>query len=135
MGKFRWAYIGSGGIAHSTAKQITKGDHEIVSVYSRTKEKAEAFAGKYGAEVCDSFEEAVCRDDVDGVYIATPHTSHLDYSVRALKAGKAVLCEKPVGVSFSEVQQMTDTARQTDTYFCEAMWTWFLKRIPTTAIF
>lgn len=125
MGKFRWAYIGSGGIAYSTAKQITKGNHEIVSVYSRTKEKAEAFAEKYGAKSYDSFEEAVCRDDVDGVYIATPHTSHLDYSVRAMKAGKAVLCEKPVGVSFSEVQQMTDTAKETDTYFCEAMWTWF----------
>ena len=125
MGKFRWAYIGSGGIAYSTAKQITKGNHEIVSVYSRTKDKAEAFAEKYGAKACDSFEEAVCRDDVDGVYIATPHTSHLDYSLRAMRAGKAVLCEKPVGVSLNEVEQMVNESRKTDTYFCEAMWTWF----------
>lgn len=125
MEKFRWAYIGSGGIAHSTAREITKGNHEIVSVYSRNKEKAEVFARKYGAKAYGSFEEAVCREDVDGVYIATPHTSHLEYSLRTMKAGKPVLCEKPVGVSFSEVQQMTDTAKQTDTYFCEAMWTWF----------
>ena len=125
MEKFRWAYIGSGGIAHSTAREITKGNHAVVSVYSRTKAKAEEFAAKYGAVAYDSFEEAVLREDVDGVYIATPHNSHLDYSLRAMKAGKAVLCEKPVGVSFAEVRQMTDTARQTDTYFCEAMWTWF----------
>lgn len=125
MEKFRWAYIGSGGIAHSTAREITKGNHEIVSVYSRNRQKAEAFAEKYGAKAFDSFEQAVCRDDVDGVYIATPHTSHLDYSVRAMRAGKPVLCEKPVGVSYSEVQQMTDTSKQTEVYFCEAMWTWF----------
>lgn len=125
MEKFRWAYIGSGSIAHSTAREITKGNHEIVSVYSRNREKAEAFAERYGAKAYGSFEEAVCCDDVDGVYIATPHTSHLDYSLRAMRAGKAVLCEKPVGVSSDEVSQMIDTAKQTDTYFCEAMWTWF----------
>lgn len=125
MAKFRWAYIGSGGIAHSTAREIVKGNHEIVSVYSRNKAKAEAFAEKYGAKACDCFDEAVCRDDVDGVYIATPHTSHLEYSIRAMEAVKPVLCEKPVGVSLGEVDRMIKTARQTDTYFCEAMWTWF----------
>lgn len=125
MEKFRWAYIGSGGIAHSTAREITRGNHEIVSVYSRNMQKAESFAQKYGAKAFADFEEAVCREDVDGVYIATPHTSHLEYSLRAMRAGKAVLCEKPVGVSVSEVVQMTDTAKETDTYFCEAMWTWF----------
>lgn len=125
MEKFRWAYIGSGGIAHSTAREITKGNHSVVSVYSRNRQKADAFAEKYGAEAFGSFDEAVCRDDVDGVYIATPHTSHLEYSLRAMRAGKAVLCEKPVGVSLSEVSEMISTAKETDTYFCEAMWTWF----------
>lgn len=125
MAEFRWAYIGSGGIAKSTAMNIKKGNHRIVSVYSRTYEKAKAFAEKYDAQVFTTFEDAVNRDDVDGVYIATPHTSHVEYAVKAMKKGKPVLCEKPVGVSLKDVDILINTAKETNTYFCEAMWTWF----------
>lgn len=125
MDKFRWAYIGSGSIANSTAREIVKGSHSIVSVYSRNINKAEAFAQKYGAAAFDDFDRAVNRDDVDAVYIATPHTSHVDYAVRAMRAGKPVLCEKPVGVSVKDVDTLIETAKDTNMYFCEAMWTWF----------
>lgn len=125
MEKFRWAYIGSGNIAGSTAKDITKGSHCITSVYSRNYEKAKAFAQKYNASAYDDFEKAVNRDDVDCVYIATPHTSHVDYAVRAMKLGKPVLCEKPVGVTADDVDTLVETAKSTGVYFCEAMWTWF----------
>lgn len=125
MAEFRWAYIGSGGIAKSTAMNIKKGNHRIVSVYSRTYEKAKAFADKHNAVAYKNFEDAVNRDDVDGVYIATPHTSHVEYAVKAMKMGKPVLCEKPVGVSLKDVDILINTAKETDTYFCEAMWTWF----------
>ena len=125
MEKFRWAYIGSGNIANSTAREIVKGNHEIVSVYGRSIDKVKAFAEKYGAEAYDNFEKAVGRDDVDGVYIATPHTSHLDYAVRAMKMGKSVLCEKPVGVTEKEAEAMIAVAKSENVYFCEAMWTWF----------
>lgn len=125
MEKFRWAYIGSGNIANSTAADITKGNHSIVSVYGRNAEKVKAFAEKYGAKAFDDFECAVKRGDVDGVYIATPHTSHTEYAVRAMKLGKPVLCEKPVGVSLKETDEMIETAVKENIYFCEAMWTWF----------
>ena len=125
MEKFRWAYIGSGNIAHSTARDIVKGEHCIVSVYSRNFEKAKAFAEKYGAQAFADFESAVKRDDVDGVYIATPHTAHVEYAVRAMEWGKPVLCEKPVGVCLNDVKKLVETSRSTNTYFCEAMWTWF----------
>lgn len=125
MAPFRWAYIGSGSIAKSTAMNIKKGNHKIVSVYSRTYSKAKEFAEKYGATVCEDYESAVNRYDVDGVYIATPHTSHVEYAVKAMKMGKPVLCEKPVGVSVKDVDILINTAKETDTYFCEAMWTWF----------
>ncbi len=125
MEKFRWAYIGSGNIAKNTAREITKGNHSIVSVYSRNFAKAKAFASKYKARAFSDFESAVNRDDVDGVYIATPHTSHVEYAVAAMKLGKPVLCEKPVGVSHKDADTLIQTARATDTYFCEAMWTWF----------
>ena len=125
MENFRWAYIGSGNIAYSTAKDISKGNHSIVTVYGRSFDKAKAFAEKYGAAAFDNFYDAVNRDDVDGVYIATPHTSHVEYAVECMKLGKPVLCEKPVGVSVKDVDTLIDTSKSTDTYFCEAMWTWF----------
>lgn len=125
MKKFRWAYIGSGNIANSTANQIVKGNHRIVSVYGRNIAKVKAFAEKYDAAAFDDFESAVDREDVDAVYIATPHTSHVDYAVRAMQLGKPVLCEKPVGVSLKDVDILIESAKANDVYFCEAMWTWF----------
>lgn len=125
MKSFRWAYVGSGNIAKSTARSITRGEHTITIVYSRNAEKAAAFAKKYGAQTVDSFDALLASDAYDAVYIATPHTSHKAYAVQALQAGKPVLCEKPVGVSTAEVEAMLDTAAAQHTYFCEAMWTWF----------
>ena len=125
MEKFRWAYIGSGNIAKSTARSITKGDHCITAVYSRNAEKAAAFAKKYGAAVFSTFDDLLKSDSFDGVYVATPHTSHLEYAVKAMQAGKPVLCEKPVGVTTDEVDEMINASAENGVYFCEAMWTWF----------
>lgn len=125
MEQFRWAYVGSGNIAKSTARSITKGAHCITAVYSRNAEKAAAFAKKYGATVFDSFDALLASDVFDAVYIATPHTSHMDYAIKALQARKPVLCEKPVGVSAAEVEAILSAAEENRVYFCEAMWTWF----------
>ncbi|MBQ6067631.1 MAG: Gfo/Idh/MocA family oxidoreductase [Clostridia bacterium] len=125
MSKFRWAYVGSGSIAGNTARSVTKGEHTIAAVCSRNPETAAAFAEKYGAAVYADFDALLEADGFDGVYIATPHTSHADYAVRAMRAGKPVLCEKPVGVSTAEVDRMLAASRENGVYFCEAMWTWF----------
>lgn len=125
MEKFRWAYIGSGSIANSTAGDIVRGNHIITSVYGRNAQKGRAFAEKYNAVFYDDFEKAVSRNDVDGVYIATPHTAHVDYAVSAMRLGKPVLCEKPVGVCLDDVNTLINTAKSENVYFCEAMWTWF----------
>lgn len=125
MDTFRWAYIGSGNIARNTAKSITKGDHKITAVYSRNPETAKAFAASCGATVYSTAEQAMAAADVDGVYIATPHTSHCAYALQAIRLGKPVLCEKPVGVSAAEADAMIRAAQEHGVYFCEAMWTWF----------
>lgn len=122
---FRWAYVGCGSIAKNTAVNIKFGDHRVTAVYSRNFEKAQAFASKHGARAYKSFEEAVTADDVDAVYIATPHNSHMEYSVRALSLGKPVLCEKPVAVNAGQLEKIIDAAKENNVYFCEAMWTWF----------
>lgn len=125
MEEFKWAYIGCGSIAEKTAKDILKGNHDIVSVYSRNYEKACAFAEKYSAAAFKTAEEAILCKDVDAVYIATPHTSHFEYSMIALKNHKPVLCEKPIGINTVEVEKLIRCAEENKTYFCEAMWTWF----------
>ena len=90
MTVFNWAYIGCGGIAESTARQIVQGNHRIVSVYGRTPEKVRAFAEKYDAKPFADFDSAVHFDGVDGVYIATPHTAHAAYAIRAMELHKPV---------------------------------------------
>lgn len=125
MKKFRWAYIGSGNIAYSTARSILKGNHEITAVYGRTKSKVEKFAKRVGATAYDDFDSCVTAENVDAVYIATPHTSHLDYALRAMKLGKPVLCEKPVAVTTADVEKMVAKSKECNVYLAEAMWTWF----------
>ena len=122
---FRWAYIGSGSIANNTARNITKGDHVIAAVYSRNTEKAGEFAKKYSAQTYARAEDLFLAGGFDGVYIATPHTSHMDYAIQAMQAGYPVLCEKPVGVSLEQAERMVRTSHEKGVYYCEAMWTWF----------
>ncbi len=125
MEKFRWAYVGSGSIAAKTASNITRGNNTVAAAYSRNKEKADKFAAKYGAEAFGEFESMLERGKIDGVYIATPHTAHIDYALGAMRAAFPVLCEKPVGVSAAQAELMINTSRENNVYFCEAMWTWF----------
>ena len=122
---FRWVYIGSGHIAEKTAANITKGEHEIVAVYGRNEKTATALAAQYGAAVYTSAEAAVRHSGADACYIATPHTSHVAYACLAMEAGLPVLCEKPVGVSVSDVDTLIACAKKNGVYFAEAMWTWF----------
>lgn len=125
MEKFRWGYIGNGNIAYSTAESILKGAHTINAVYGRNIQKAEAFAGRYGAKVFDDVHNLLDSGEIDAVYIATPHTSHIEYAVKSLERKIPVLCEKPVGVSVRDVDTLIKCAKENDTYFAEAMWTWF----------
>lgn len=126
MDKFRWCFIGSGSLAETVASQFKKSDrHEIVSVYSRRFESAEAFCKKYGATAYESPEEAICADGVEGVYIVTPHSSHYKYAEMALNSGKPVFCEKAFTVTADETKKLISLAREKNLYLCEAMWTWF----------
>ncbi len=63
---------------------------------------------------------------MDAVYIATPHTSHFELTLLCLKRGIPVLCEKPLGLSYGEVEQMVLAARESGTYLMEALWSRFL---------
>ena len=102
-------------------------DAKLVAVGSRSAERARAFADDFGAEhAAGSYAATFDGPRVDAVYIATPHTSHRELTELCLERGIPVLCEKPLGLSLSEVEGMVATARRTGTYLMEALWSRFL---------
>lgn len=123
---FRWCFIGCGKLANKIARRIIRsGRHEIVSVYSRSLDKCGRFAKKYKAAAYGSAEAAMCAEGVDGVYIVTPHNSHAEYSLLALRLNKPVLCEKPFATDADSAKAVLTLAKQKGVYIAEAMWTWF----------
>ena len=125
MDKFGWAYIGCGGIAHTTAKELIKtDDQQIVAVWNRTYEKAGRFAKKYGGTAYKTAEEAINAPGVEGVYIALTADKHAEFMRLCIKHHKPVLCEKPFTVNAKEAEEIFAYAAQEEVYVSEAMWTW-----------
>ncbi len=123
----RWGIVGAGNIAHSFAKDLELvAGNSLCAVASRNLDKAKGFAKTYKAKhAYGSYEELFKSDVVDVVYIATPHTSHADLSIRAMDCKKHVLCEKPMGVNSHEVQRMLVKAKENQVFLMEALWSRF----------
>lgn len=109
----RWGIIGCGDVAEKKsgpALYQTPGS-SLVAVMRRNVLLAEEFAHKHGAKRWyGSAEELVNDPEVNAVYIASPHNLHLEHVRLVASAGKAILCEKPVGVTLSEAEQILATA-------------------------
>ena len=131
MNKIRWGIIGAGRIANTFAQDLAYVDNaELAGVAARRRASADVFAKQHGiAKSFEGYDELFCDPNIDAIYIATPHTLHLQNAVDALHAGKAVMCEKPITVSAAECQTLIDAANATQRYLMEAMWTWFLPAI------
>lgn len=127
MENIRWGIIGPGKIARSFANDLQLvEDGEITAVASRSIERSQKFATEYDvAHIFDSYDALFNSDEVDVVYIATPHVFHRDLAIRAMKHGKHVLCEKPLGINRTEVIEMIDVAKAHKVFFMEALWTRF----------
>jgi predicted dehydrogenase len=130
-GKIRWGILGTGHIAKTFAKalQFLPGA-DLVAVGSRAAETAKNFADVFNVRHQHPGYEQLAKDpEVDVVYIATPHPLHRENTILCLKAGKAVLCEKPFAINASQALQMIDVARAEKLFVMEAMWTRFLPLI------
>ena len=124
--QFNWCFIGTGKIARKVAKElVTNPGHAIVSVFNRTKKKADAFAKVYHATVYESVLEAINDPRVDGVYIATTNETHFSFAKLCLENHKPVLCEKPITGNAKELEELIRISKETNTSLKEAMWTWF----------
>ncbi len=128
MRKIRWGIVSAGKIAGTFARDIAHVPNaKLVAVAARNHATASAFAETHGINVVyEGYDNLFADENIDAIYVATPHTLHMQNSIDALNAGKAVLCEKPITTTASECLQLLDAAAKAHGYLMEGMWTWFL---------
>lgn len=121
----RWGIVGTGTIAGELAAALAEVDGvELAAVGSRRAATAQAFAAEHHApRAHGSYAALFADEEVDVVYVATPHALHRDNTLAALDAGKAVLCEKPFAIRAGEAREMVARARQRGCFLMEAVWT------------
>ncbi|MGL4987176.1 MAG: ribonuclease HI [Treponemataceae bacterium] len=127
MKKYRWAVISTGKMACVFTEALSvlrdNGELELHAVASRSLDKAKNFAQKFCFNCYyDNYDHLYNDPLVDIIYIATPHNSHAQLSIQALKAGKHVVCEKPATVNTAELEQVIQTAKNANRFFVEALW-------------
>ncbi|MEU2284063.1 Gfo/Idh/MocA family oxidoreductase [Streptomyces sp. NPDC013178] len=122
----RWGILATGGIAAAfTADLIDLPEAEVVAVASRTETSANAFAERFGIPRAYGDWESLAQDeDIDVVYVATPHSAHRAATALCLKAGRNVLCEKPFTLNLREAEELVALARDNGRFLMEAMWTY-----------
>lgn len=116
MNELKVAIVGTGGIfnlAHGPAwRQIPQA--RVVATCDIIKERAEQASAELGTErSCSSLDELLASDGIDLVDICTPHPSHAELSIKALRAGKHVICEKPMALDIEDAARMIETAKET----------------------
>lgn len=124
----RWGIVSTGHIAQQFADTLERGTaSRVAAVCSRTRESAERFAAQHeGAAAFDDLEQMVRTQELDAVYIASPHAQHHALALPALRAGIPALVEKAFTLNLSQAQELTEAARASGAFLMEAMWARFL---------
>jgi predicted dehydrogenase len=115
MRKVRWGVLSTAKIGtEKVIPAMQRGTYsEIAAIASRSFEKAQAAARRLGIpKAYGSYDELLADPDIEAVYIPLPNHLHVRWSVRALEAGKHVLCEKPIGLTAAEARELLDAARK-----------------------
>lgn len=122
--KVRWGVLATGGIAAQFAADLALVEGaEPAAVGSRSRESAEAFAERFGfARAHGSYEALAADDEVDVIYVATPHAMHFDAALACVEAGKGVLVEKPITLDLPQAARLIAAAREREVFLMEAMW-------------
>lgn len=125
--RIRFGVMGTGRIVARWMHDVAAMEEiEVVAIASRDEARAKEAARRYGiARACGSYEALLEDDLCDAVYIATPHAMHRDCAMLAMKAGKHVLCEKPIAPNAAQFRDMTACAREQGVLLMEGMWTRF----------
>jgi len=120
--KLRWGILGTGNIASQFAKGMAFSRRgALTAVGSRQQKSAEEFARIHTVpRVFDSYESLIADGEIDAIYNSLPNSLHADWTIRARKAGKHVLCEKPLAMNAAEAEKMFDAARKAGRVLVEA---------------
>ena len=123
MKKIKWGVMGTAGIAKGcTIPGMQQAENcEMVAIAGRNPEKARQFKEEFGFQKAyGSYEELLKDPDIQAVYIALPNELHYEWIIRALEAGKHVLCEKPLAPTTEEIEKMIACANEKDLFLMEA---------------
>jgi predicted dehydrogenase len=115
MRKVRWGVLSTAKIGiQKVLPAMQQGQYcEIAAIASRDLAKAQADAARLGIpKAYGSYEELLADPEIEAVYNPMPNHLHVPWSIKAIEAGKHVLCEKPIGLSAAEAQELLDAARQ-----------------------
>jgi predicted dehydrogenase len=121
--KVRWGVLGVANIAmNKVVPGMQRGEYtEIAAIASRDLEKARGAAAKLGiAKAYGSYEALLADPEIAAIYIPLPNHLHVPWSIKALEAGKHVLCEKPIGMSSAEARQLIEARDKSGRKACEA---------------
>lgn len=134
MKKINWGIVAPGHIAEKFADDLALvPGARLHAVASRSLERAQVFAQKYGAgHAFGSYAEMTKCPGLDVVYIASPHSGHLEHALLFLEKGIPVLCEKPLAINSRQAQKIVETARRKKVFLMEAIWTRFLPSFEKT---
>lgn len=126
-----WGIYGAGVIAGKFASDFKKVEGaKIVAAFARKETRASEFCELHGIEKPYFDENAFFDDpDIDIVYVSVPHALHAEVSIKALKAGKHVLCEKPFTLNAKQSKEVFNVAKAENRFVMEALWTLFLPTI------
>ena len=128
---FGWGIMGTGTIAGLFAADLgLLPQARITAVHSRSPDKAQAFAARFGGGAAYGDEAAFLADPaIEAVYIATPNQLHAAQALRAIAAGKPVLVEKPAALRSGDVEAIAQAARERGVFAMEALWSRFLPAV------
>jgi predicted dehydrogenase len=113
MDKIRWGVLSTAKIAREKVIPATQGSKlgSVVAIASRDSAQAKSVADQLGIDrAFGSYDELLADANVDAVYIPLPNHMHVPWALRAIAAGKHVLCEKPIGLSVIEAEELVDVA-------------------------
>lgn len=134
MSGLSWGILGTGSIAQAFARAVAKSNSGTLSrVGSRASDTAQAFVEKLQADKnadvaagakdfapSGDYDALLADPAVEAIYVATPHTSHAQWAIRAAQAGKHVLVEKPAALNHADTMAMVEAAREAGVFFMEA---------------
>lgn len=120
-GPFRWGVISTASINESLIPGLLGArGNELAAIASRSAERAGRQAARWGCQAYSSYEELLADGSIDAVYIPLPNHLHAEWTVRALEAGKHVLCEKPLALSVAEVDRVAEASKRSGRLVLEA---------------